>query len=814
MIKHKDKIIVILLMVVLSALFLKNVIFTNKMLFGTDWLSGAYMQRDFFEKSIKDAHQFPLWNPNQFAGIPTGEGFFGEIFHPITLPLKYFTPTYVVWTLIFFMHMIIAGFGMFLYLKRKLKSVLTAAVFSLAYMFTSSMLSEIFGGHDGRFMVISYLPLLLYFIDRALESTKLKWFLMASIPSSLMLLTGHIQSSYYSIVFAIFYVSFNHINRSYKHKLRNYTFAFSLITGFLFSLLNQYLGFIVFLTITFSFPVFLDKKLNSESIKIYIYSIIFIFSTFLLSAVQYLPILRFLPFAARGLGRDYIYATSWSMGFPDILDQVVSGFAGINLNSTNTYWGENPFKLHSTYIGVIPMIFALSMLFSKKKKDIALFFSVAFVSIFILALGGNTPLYRIFYSLFPYVNKFRAPELILFTGVFSTIVLSAIFFEERESKTLIYVASATALFSIITLIFPQLLTDLFRNLAGQKEHALANAVKASSLSAFKTLVFSIIAYFSFKFAKGKYSVHIIILLGVLMVGDLWLNNSKFVIPVDSPKKYFAKDNIVRSIEQDKDIYRVFSFGYRNDDYLILHGFEIISGNHPSPFADYQKFINNGESVMFNPEKLFMIPNRVKFLNLKYAIVPYIPSDTAGYDTKSQNVILYYRSLYKTMGFTELKRVDNYSIATLPNYLPRAFCIDSYCVVEDFDSTLTIIDSDTTCGVKYAIFNEEPNIAKDTATLTANVKIEKYSPNRIELNVKSNKSCMLVLLDQYYSPWKCRVNDSQAKIYKAFGIFRGIKISQGDNKIVFWFDPKLQIFSAIISLLTIIFIIMFGILKKN
>ena len=812
--KYKSNLILLAVMIFLSLLFFKNVIFSNKMLYGTDWLSGSYMQRSFFENSIKVDKQIPLWNPNQFAGIPTGEGFFGEIFHPLTLPWKYILPTYRVWTLIFFIHMIIAGFGMYLYLKRKTSLKLTAGVFSLVYMFTSSMLSEVYGGHDGRFMVISYLPILIYFIDRALEKLELKWFLFASIPASLMLLTGHIQSSYYAMVFSLFYIAFNHININYKHNLRNYSFAVSILTGFLFSLVNQYLGFAVFLLITFAFPILLDKRLHPDSVKIYSYAALFIFTAFLLSAVQYLPIFRFLPLAARGIERDYAYATSWSMGFPDIFDQFVSGFAGLNLNSINTYWGENPFKLHSTYIGSIPMILALAMLFTKKKNAAVLFFSVSIITVFILALGGNTPLYRIFYFIFPYVNKFRAPELIFFIGSFSAVVLAAMLFNEKDNKALIYTASTVGIFSVILLIFPQLVIDIFRSSAGQKYNALLDAVKASAPSAFKTLLFAVIAYFSYKFINSKYSTYIFCALGILMVGDLWINNSKFVIAIDPPETYFAEDNVVRALSRDREKYRVFSFGYRNDDYLTLHGFEIISGNHPSPFAEYQEFLNNQESVIFNPEKVFMVPNRMKYLNVKYSIVPFIPSDTAGYDDRSKNIILYYKNLYDTMKFKEIGRVDNYAIMSQVNYLPRAFCIDSYIIEENFDSVLNIIDSDENCGNFYAIFNKDPGLKKDSTPLESKVTIVKYSPNRVEVTVDSNKESMLILLDQNYKGWRCSVNGLTVNIYKAFGIFRGVKIDKGENRIVFWFDSTLQIVSAFISILALAFILGFALIKKN
>ncbi|HAV92926.1 TPA: hypothetical protein DCW38_07095, partial [candidate division WOR-3 bacterium] len=85
--------------IVLPFILYAKVLFSGKMLFGTDWISGEYMQREFFVRCLHDNGIFALWNPLKFAGIPTGEGFFGDIFYPVTLLLKTFLPLFVVWTL-------------------------------------------------------------------------------------------------------------------------------------------------------------------------------------------------------------------------------------------------------------------------------------------------------------------------------------------------------------------------------------------------------------------------------------------------------------------------------------------------------------------------------------------------------------------------------------------------------------------------------------------------------------------------------------------------------------------------------------------
>ncbi|MDY6787024.1 MAG: hypothetical protein SVK54_02750, partial [candidate division WOR-3 bacterium] len=395
-IRKNLNVIIMLIIVLLPFIYYGNIIFSGKMLYGTDWIdAGGYIKRAFVENAQDRYGEFPLWNPNVFTGIPTGEGFLGDIFYPISLFLKLFLPLFIAWTLIFVIHPVFAGIGMYLFIKEKIKNRWIGLFAAIVYMFTSVILSETYAGHDGRVIVACYLPLLIYFLDRGFHMKRIGYFGIASLIASLMLLSGHIQSSYYAIVLGIFYISFIHINNEYKHRFRNYTWLAALLIGFLFSFIDRYVGFGAFVLLIIFSPILLDREFQRTSVKIYGGLLLFIILTAVISAVQYMPILRYLPYTARGLSRGYSYATSWSMGLSEIVDMVFPGFTGITQEGMNSYWGANPFKLHFRYIGIIPMLLALSAIFLKKKSAIEKFMIISFFTGIIIALGGDTPIYRI-----------------------------------------------------------------------------------------------------------------------------------------------------------------------------------------------------------------------------------------------------------------------------------------------------------------------------------------------------------------------------------------------------------------------------------
>jgi hypothetical protein len=801
--------------IVLPFILYAKVLFSGKMLFGTDWISGEYMQREFFVRCLHDNGIFALWNPLKFAGIPTGEGFFGDIFYPVTLLLKTFLPLFVVWTLEFVIHPVIAGLGTYFYTRKKTGKELISLFASISYMFTGVLISEVYGGHDGRVIVMSYLPFLIFFLDRGLSSEKLFNFLLASIASGMMFLSGHIQSSYYAVVFGIFYVVYMFIENNYSSRFKNGSWIIGIILGALLSIFSKYLGFAFFVLTVFFLPAILDRKFSKKSLKIYGYLILFVIFTFGLSAVQYIPVMRFLPDAARGTIRDYTYATSWSMGFPDIIDMFFSGFSGINFQNINNYWGENAFKLHTGYLGLFPILFAVCAMFSKKRSSLLNFFTISAITVLILALVKNTPLYRIFYSLFIYVDKFRAPELIFFIFAFSASILASLFLSNlTDKKTFSIVSIVYASFGLILLLFPNVIIDVFSPLvknfgpgSAQKLSNLSSSINGLKGSVLLNLILLALAFYSLYFVSEKHRNLVFIILVLITVFDLWSKVAKFVVPIENPKEYYAEDEVVGFLQKDPETFRVFPFSYRDDDYLNLYDIQIVSGNHPSPFSDYQIFIGNSGSVMFNPMNFISAPNRIKVLNVKYMVSPLIPSDTAGYDLKSQSIIEQYNLLFENLNFKRVFLGSKYMVLQSNNYLPRVFMVNKYTIASSLDSALKIIDSGAVDLHKTVILTDEPKFKLSEAdSFYYTVNSLKYTPNFIEINVTSSSKGFLVLLDQYYKAWKCEVNGRKTDIMKADGIFRAVPLEQGENSVKFFFDASLMLFSAAISLLSLIIII--------
>ncbi|HCP17177.1 MAG: YfhO family protein [bacterium] len=809
----KDKIYIIIL-AILPLIIFGKVLFTGKMLFGTDWVVGEYIQRYFVQENIMSGN-FPLWNPMKFAGIPTGEGFLGDIFYPVTLFLKMFVPMFILWTLTFVIHSFVAGLGTYLFVRELTEDKEISFFGSIAYMFTGIILTETYGGHDGRVIVMSYLPLVLYFLYMGFRKEKFFFYGFAGVCAGFMFLSGHIQSSYYVLLVSLFFISYLHIERDYKNRFRNWTYLISFILGVVFSFVNRYFGFSIFILSVMITPVILDKNYNKKSLKVYLSLLFFTLITFLVCSVQYIPILRFLPYAARGISRDYNYSISWAMGFPDIIDMFFHGFSGVNVGQLNTYWGENPFKLHHSYPGIIIMFLGVAGILRSRKNSILNFFTITFFLSLIIAVGGKTPFFKFFWMLFPYFDKFRAPELIIFISIFSLVILAVLSLKDTDLKSLKISIILVTFLGLTIILFPSFYENLFsKNLfnsfsEGVKQMRINNLryclnnVKLTVL--FNIFVILLVFFLLTKF-KNINRTYLFLSLSLFQFLEMYYYSKDYIVSVPAPGKYYKKDEIVSEIKKDKNLLRVFPISYGENDFLNLYGIQTISGNHPSPFYEYQIFVNNPSSVMFNPQTLFDKKNRLKLLNVRYLITPKIPADTTGYPKSTQDMILFYQALFRNMGFEPYFYGKDYMLHISKDFLPRFFVVDSFVKVDDINGALSIIDGNDFNPRKYAIVEKsEVDLKKVDESLAYRIDSIVYTPNKVSLVVKTNKESILLMLDQYYKGWNVKVNEKSSKLLKVDGIFRGVKLTNGVNRVVFYFSSTLQILSAFISLFGVILV---------
>jgi hypothetical protein len=777
------KLAAIVAFALLPLLFYGRYLFGNNMLNGSDWLgAGSYMWREFMATYIRSHGNFALWWPDLLCGQPTVAGFFADMFYPPTLLLRLFLPVHVVWTWTFVIHHFLAGLGTYLFLRELRLSVIAAAIGGIAYELAGSLITLAYAGHDGRLIGSALMPLALYFLHRGMARRQFVWFALTSFVLALQLLSGHVQKVYYTGLILTAYFLFQVIQTAAREK------STKLVTR---------------LTAYFIVAVGLGVAL---------------------SAIQYLPVLGNMPFASRGSERGYAYASSWSMPVIETFDLLTPKFSG----GLDSYWSRNIFKLHSEYLGILPLLFAFIAVFRCWKDRNVKFFTFSFAGAMLMAWGGNTPFYYIPYYIFPGVDKFRGPAMIFFLAAFSLVVLAGLGIDyvlrgQKEGDNRKTTRTAMVFCAIplaVLLLFAALKGPMLSLLgsmtiqAQQKLGALANNYPAILGGLMFALIFAALGFLLVRLFNNHWLKPVVFAIGlsVVMVLDiglslnLWDESRGYIRGVPPPKEYFAPDEAIEFLKHDGSLFRVLPWHYeRNEDNILAYnGIQSVAGQMPNPLQVYQDFIGAGSSVFFRPDNM-LNPNFMNLSNIKYIISVPLPRDLTPYDQQTRQTIEQIRAFFSQPQFLPAFAGNKYAIYQNTTVLPRAFIAPGFRVVADKEEALSTLRRPDFDPSRTVLLYKDPGFSPGPETIIGTALVAKYDCNEVRVNASLTAPGLLVLTDNYLPDWKVYVDGKPAELLQAYHTFRAVALPAGEHDVAFRYESKYYKMGSYISLLSVIFL---------
>ena len=131
-----------------------------------------------------------------------------------------------------------------------------------------------------------------------------------------------------------------------------------------------------------------------------------------------------------------------------------------------------------------------------------------------------------------------------------------------------------------------------------------------------------------------------------------------------------------------------------------------------------------------------------------------------------------------------------------SFLPRFFLAKNVVVYNSSDELLDDISKRNFSDFKETIYLEK----SDLDTININnidfhngiIKLEKYSPDHITLNIRLDGKGFLVVSNSYSPYWKVSINNNLSKIIPAYHTFWGVLLESGENKIIFYYDPPVKV----------------------
>jgi len=165
----------------------------------------------YFARDVLRQGRLPLWNPYIMCGQPYIGNPQTAVFYPFSLLAPFLTaPKFISWYVL--LHMYLCGAFMYLYLQRHTRSSRAALVGGLVYVGSSCLVSRL----QFPTMVGSapYFPLLLALIDRYIAKPSLGCWLGIGVSIGLLVLAGHPQMAYLTLLTCSLYALWQCISPS------------------------------------------------------------------------------------------------------------------------------------------------------------------------------------------------------------------------------------------------------------------------------------------------------------------------------------------------------------------------------------------------------------------------------------------------------------------------------------------------------------------------------------------------------------------------------------------------------------------------
>ncbi|KQC14159.1 MAG: hypothetical protein APR63_15055 [Desulfuromonas sp. SDB] len=752
--------IVLLLFAVVIILSFWHTLIPGRMLDCGDQLLG-YSFKQFAAQSIKSGQGLPLWNPYIFNGFPYLASMHGDILYPSAL-LRLFLPVELVISLIFIIHFYLAGIFAYLFAKKLKASDYEALIIGILYMFTGIIISQVNPGHDGKVIVQAFTPAIFLLLSMGVEQKRLLPYLLAGGLVGLCLLAPNVQLTYYLLMGSFIWFCSELIAKCRKNW-------------------KQYFPHLIYVVISLSLGI-------------------------AIAAIQFIPFLEYSDLSPRQTGRGWEFATSWSMAPVEFFDTFIAGFSGLLEN----YWGANPFKLHTEYFGIIPLLLSPLAFFPSQSESRRRAFTFLGIAAFftIVSFGGHTPLYKLFYYILPGFKQFRAPSISFFMVSFSLISLVTLglinFRNNVKGKQILIITGAILL--LILLISPAIANNAAKQLealgrAGENFNNLKLNILISALVMFSVIT---LLWLSIKFKKQRYLF--LVLIAVIAFFDLIFTNGKFVKEMKdeqgkfiSAEDLYGADQVVNYINDYDSLGKVIpnlyfdleitSQGFypknshANDNYLMANEIYSVGGYHGNQLQRYQDLIGLPGTIMFQSGGLLNENiNLSRGLGIKYQPVSaliYNELVRLSRDNPEQAVQLAQNIGVGKAGITRMAEgivqpLGEMVLIIDTLALPRMFCVNSDTVIENDTSCLEYIHNPNFDFSQQVVLSQPLQF---NPSASGEVTIVEFKPDRIVAEVKAFGPTVVVINDNYTPDWKAYLNGQSIPVIRANYALRAVGINE-------------------------------------
>jgi hypothetical protein len=720
---------------VLAALTLCWPMLAGRWLLGDDQYVAGYGFRLFGAEMFRATGRIPEWNPYLFGGLPYIAAQHGDIFYP-TAWLRWVLPVDTAMNLGFFAHIVLAGWCMYAFV-RALGVTWTAAVTAgLAYELTGIVASLVRPGHDGKLFVSALAPLAFLALLRAIRGRRPAGYGLLALVVGLCLLSPHYQMTYYLLV------------------------ASALWTAYLVFLDPERPAGL-------RWPVDLALAFGAVLVGLGI------------AAIQIIPFLQYIPYSPRGAGgpsAGWEYATLFSMPPEEIVTTVLPQFNGV----LDHYWGRNVFKLHTEYLGAIVIVLAVLGVGDRSRRPTVRALGAIALLFLLIAFGGHTPFYTVWYELMPMMKKVRAPGMAFFLVALPMSVFAGFGTDRllRRDVSFRMLAVPLGVLGGLALLGAAGVLQAVATVLASPEQAARVAANASALQLGSLRLLLVVAigggalwmvWRGWLAGAGAAAA-----LAVVVVGDLWSVDRLFFEFRGPAAEIYRDDAVTSRLRAAPKPFRVLDVGVYQGSYLMAHDIQAMLGYHGNEERFYDELLGGKGQWRYAGS-----PTLLDLLGVRFLLLP-----------EAQAV----PGFHQVIGPVETTPGSPAVLLerdTVPAY---ARVMASAAKLAEDQIVPTVIDQRFPYG-RIALFSDtasvspekiRPGQSPEPAPVTATVADWAPGQMRVTLAGSAATPTYLVVGENWYPDWHATVDGKPAAVHRADYALLSVVLPPGAREVRLWF----------------------------
>ncbi len=741
----------------LLVLFFNPIFFAGKEFQPPDVVA-SLAQRTYVQEAFHSEgsllQRYPLWTPYIFSGMPS----FGSLIAaPYTNPMSLLlTPIPGIFKVV--TYYLLLGIFTWLLMRRLGLRTLSALFGAVAFVFCAHVITLIMFGHNSKIATLIFLPLVLLATHELWQRITLRWTSILALAIGTMLVSSHLQISYYTFLTAGLYLVVATVDSLRRRMTVPAVLARWGVWAAAFAV-GLAASAVLFLSV---------REYSAHSIR-----------------------------GGTGGGLPFDYATNWSFHPLEITTFFVPSFMGFG---QTTYWGWMPFTDFPHYMGILVIVLAAFTIALWPRERMTLLLTLLGAIALVLSFGKHVPvLYSLFFDYFPQFNKFRVPSMMLVLFQFAMAALAAIGLDrlarapagherERMFRALRVIAAATLAVVVllgILAVSGGLKSAAVKRLAERGPEmglsaeqvgpwvagTAAEVVRMASRDAFLTLLILVAglallwARLRGKLSGGAMSAAVLILVFV----DLWRVGAK---PADYHSRggraqVFAATPAVQFLQAEKEPYRILPLTGQgtNKNWFAYFKVSSIQGYHAAKIKIYQDLIDEQGPAGMVKQLSRGNFNIINMLNAKYLVA----------DQEIQGGPL----------MTVVR--DKQFVMRNTSALPRMWFVDRARVIADEPAHLQAVADPTWRPDQEALLFKEPGPLDSGHGGTA--RVTRYEPREIHADLESPGNSLLVISEVFYEPgWNAWLDGKPAEVLRADYVLRAIQVPPGKHELRMRFDP--------------------------